>query len=52
MVPARFATPRDPGRRTMGPAVGRIATALGMPLMPWPTSGERSTTPAGSPTRW
>jgi hypothetical protein len=35
MVPARFATPRDPGRRTMGPAVGRIATALGMPLMPW-----------------
>jgi hypothetical protein len=35
MVPARFATPRDPGRRTMGPAVGRLAAALGTPLMPW-----------------
>ena len=35
MVPARFATPRDPSRRTMGAAVGRVARARGKPLMPW-----------------
>jgi hypothetical protein len=35
IVPPRFATPRDPGHKTFGPAVGRIARALGTPLMPW-----------------
>lgn len=35
MVPPRFATPREPGRRTLGPAVGRVSRALGRPLMPW-----------------
>jgi hypothetical protein len=35
LVPARFLTPRDPDRRTMGPAVARVARALGTPLMPW-----------------
>lgn len=35
LVPARFLTPRDPGRKTMGPAVARVAQALGTPLMPW-----------------
>lgn len=34
-VPPRFATARDPGRRTVGGAVARIAGALGRPLMPW-----------------
>jgi hypothetical protein len=41
-VPARFLTPRDDRRRTMGPAVRRMTQALGMrcrcgcgPLMPW-----------------
>jgi hypothetical protein len=29
------ATPRDPGRKTLGPAVARVAKALGTPLMPW-----------------
>lgn len=31
----RFATPRDPRRQTLGPAVGMVARQLGMPLMPW-----------------
>jgi hypothetical protein len=35
MVPARFLTPRDESRRTMGPAVGRVARARGKPLLPW-----------------
>jgi hypothetical protein len=35
IVPPRFATPRNPERKTMGPAVGRVARALGTPLMPW-----------------
>jgi hypothetical protein len=35
LVPARFLTPRDPARRTMGPAVGRVARARGKPLLPW-----------------
>lgn len=29
------ATPRTPGRPTFGPAVAKIARALGKPLMPW-----------------
>jgi Phage Terminase len=29
------ATPRDPARKTLGPAVARVAKALGTPLMPW-----------------
>lgn len=35
MVPARWATERDHRRLTMGPAVARVAAALGQPLMPW-----------------
>lgn len=31
----RWATERDPTRKTYGPAVGAAAKALGMPLMPW-----------------
>lgn len=31
----RFATPRDPSRPSLGPAVGEIARKLGLPLMPW-----------------
>lgn len=31
----RFATPRDPRRRTLGPAVGKVAAMLGTPFMPW-----------------
>lgn len=31
----RYATRRDPSRRTFGPAAGRLAAALGKPLMPW-----------------
>jgi hypothetical protein len=34
LVPARFLTERS-GRKTMGPAVARVAQALGTPLMPW-----------------
>lgn len=34
-VPPRFATQRNPGRLTMGPAVARTSTALGRSLMPW-----------------
>lgn len=34
-VPPRWATPRDPGRKTLGPAVGRTAAALARRLMPW-----------------
>src|SRR6266545_4783159 len=33
--PPLFATPRDPARKTLGPAVARVAKALGTPLMPW-----------------
>jgi hypothetical protein len=35
VVPPRFATPRDPGRPTVGGKVAKVAAALGMPLMPW-----------------
>jgi hypothetical protein len=35
MVPARYATARDPGRKTMGRAVAMTAAALRKPLMPW-----------------
>jgi hypothetical protein len=35
LVPARYLTPRDPSRKSMGPAVGRVGRALGTPLMPW-----------------
>lgn len=35
LVPPRFATPRDPTLSTFGPAVGKIAAAMGTPLMPW-----------------
>lgn len=31
----RWATPRKPERRTLGPAVAAIAETLGQPLMPW-----------------
>lgn len=31
----RFATPRDPSRRTLGPAVAKVAAMLGTPFMPW-----------------
>lgn len=31
----RFATPRNPDRLTLGPAVGEVARRLGKPLMPW-----------------
>lgn len=31
----RFATPRNYSRKTLGPLVGEIASALGTPLMPW-----------------
>lgn len=31
----RFHTPRDPSRRSLGPKVGKLAAALGTPLMPW-----------------
>jgi hypothetical protein len=34
LVPARFLTPRSE-RKSMGPAVARVAQALGTPLMPW-----------------
>ena len=33
--PPRFATPRTPGRETLGAAAARIAAALGTPLMEW-----------------
>lgn len=32
-----WATPRNPHRATFGPQVGKLATALGTPLMPWQT---------------
>jgi hypothetical protein len=35
LVPARFLTPRDPSPAHDGPAVARVANALGTPLMPW-----------------
>lgn len=31
----RFATPRDPSRATLGPAIGAAAARLGRPFMPW-----------------
>jgi hypothetical protein len=31
----RWATPRTPGRRTLGAQAARIADQLGVPLMPW-----------------
>lgn len=34
-VPPRYATPRDHSRRTLGGGVGKVAAALGWPLMPW-----------------
>lgn len=34
-VPPRYATPRDPGARTFGPAVAKLGAAMGLPLMPW-----------------
>lgn len=34
MLP-RFGTPRDPSRRTYGPAIGRLSAIGGLPLMPW-----------------
>jgi hypothetical protein len=34
-VPPRFATPRDHSRKTLGPAVGRVAQALARRNMPW-----------------
>lgn len=35
LVPPRFATPRDPTLATYGPAVAKVAAAMGTPLMPW-----------------
>lgn len=32
---ARWATPRRPERRTLGPALAAVAEQLGQPLMPW-----------------
>lgn len=34
----RHHTARDPSRRTLGPKLGKLAAALGMPLMPWQQS--------------
>lgn len=34
----RFHTPRDLSRRTLGPKLGRLAAAMGTPLMPWQQS--------------
>ncbi|MGV0868460.1 terminase [Corynebacterium kalidii] len=31
----RFHTERDPSRRSLGPKLGKLAAALGKPLMPW-----------------
>lgn len=33
--PPRFSTQRNPSRKTLGPAVGKIMTALKNPPMPW-----------------
>src|SRR5882757_3936768 len=33
--PPRFSTPRNPGHRTYGAAIAKVAAALGTPLMPW-----------------
>jgi hypothetical protein len=35
MPAPRFATARDPGRRSVGPAVAKIAQLRNRPLMPW-----------------
>ena len=34
-LPPRWSSPRRPDRPTWGPRVGKIAAALGKPLMPW-----------------
>lgn len=34
-APAKYATPRDPSRRTDGARIARVAEGLGVPLMPW-----------------
>jgi hypothetical protein len=34
-APAKYATRRDPSRRTYGGAIARVAEALGKPFMPW-----------------
>lgn len=34
-APARYATPRTPGRRTLGGAVAKVAAATRTPFMPW-----------------
>ncbi len=31
----RWATPRTPGRESIGPAIGAVAARIGLPLMPW-----------------
>lgn len=31
----RWATPRSPERPSLGPAIGKAAASLGLPLMPW-----------------
>ena len=31
----RWATPRTPGRRTLGGAIGKVSKLLGTPFMPW-----------------
>ena len=38
MPPPRYMTPRDPSRKTYGPAIGKVAAALGRPFMPWQTA--------------
>lgn len=37
MPAPKFATPRNPARKTTGPAVGVIAGRMGTPFMPWQT---------------
>lgn len=32
---ARWATPRSPDRESIGPAIGALASRIGLPLMPW-----------------
>lgn len=34
-VAPRWATPRTPGRRTYGPAIGKVGAAMGRPPQPW-----------------
>jgi hypothetical protein len=35
ICPPRFGTARHPDRLSLGPAVGKVAAALGKPFMPW-----------------